>query len=105
MLHRSGQKTWLDRHGLDYALLRLRADIRPGWARRLGLRGYQLNGEPAADVPPRLRFKRRLGSHVAHPCAAPDFARPEEARYDSHLRALLDQHAGEGRERRDTLAW
>ena len=80
---------WFQKHGLSYALLRLAGDPRPLWARALGLRGCLVNGEELPLPPPRLRFRRRLGSFSAPPHAPAAFRESEDARYDQHLRELF----------------
>lgn len=82
------EKTWVERHGLAYALLRLAADTRPTWARCLGLRDYEVNGEAAPELPPRLRYKRKIGSHPVNPKAEPAYVAAEETRYDNYLKDM-----------------
>lgn len=80
--------TWISKYGVTYALLRLTVDPRPQWACALGLRGCLINGEEMPLPPPRLHFKRRLGSFVAHPRANADYQERQEAHYDGWLRAM-----------------
>lgn len=81
--------TWLEKHGMSYALLRMTKDPRPAWACALGLRGCLINGEEMPPPPPRLHFKRRLGSFVAHPHASPAYQATQEAHYERHLREMM----------------
>lgn len=80
---------WLKKHGFVYALLRLSADNRPAWVRNLGLRDVELNGEALEVPPPRLRYKRSIGSFVTKPNVDVDYLESEHARYDGYLRGLL----------------
>lgn len=80
--------TWLEKHGMTYALLRLAEDPRPPWASALGLRACLINGVEMPLPSPRLHFKRRLGSFVAHPRANTDYQVRQEAHYERHLREM-----------------
>ena len=81
-------KTWAERNGLTYALLRLKVDTRPTWARSIELHSYALNGQETPVPPPRLRYKRKIGSHPVNPKAEPRYVSAEEERYDSFLREM-----------------
>lgn len=87
--------TWMEKHGMNYAILRLAEDPRPTWARTLGLRGCLINGEEMSLPPPRLHFKRQLGSFIAHPRANPEYQARQESHYERHRRELQREHLGE----------
>ena len=74
-----------------YALLRLENDPRPGWAKCLGLHNFFLNDNEIESVYPRLKYKRKIGSHAVHPYAEDNYKQAEETRYDRYLKELLDQ--------------
>jgi hypothetical protein len=84
------EKSWIERHGLSYALLRLQQDFRPAFIRAIGLHGdaRMFLGDCSQEPPPRLRYKRSLGSHVAPPRAG-EYLEQQENRYDAYFREML----------------
>ncbi len=83
--------TWIEKHGLTYALLRLEDEPRPRWARAIGLRGCLVNGEEMPQPRPRFHFQRRLGSFISHPRANAPYQARQEAHFERHLRELKRQ--------------
>lgn len=76
------------KHGLTFSLLRRGIDPRPLWAIDLGIHSFLWNGELVHNPYPRLRYKRKLGSHVVNPHAEESYRRKEEERYEEYLKEL-----------------
>lgn len=83
-------KTWINKNGKNYALLRLMLDSRPFWAYALGLKGCLVNGVEIPIPPPRLLYKRKYGSFIAPPHADADFQNNQEARYEQYWREMQE---------------
>ncbi len=66
---------------LEYSLLRSLLDKRPLWAQRIGLHSFILNGEEIVRTYPRLKYKRKFGSHVVNPHADQSYKDSQEHNY------------------------
>lgn len=72
----------------QYTMLRMQVDPRPRWARSLGIHSLLLNDDEVFNPYPRLRYKRKIGSHVVNPHAEESYRRKEEERYEEYLKEL-----------------
>ena len=68
----------------EYSHLRLRKDPRPNWARNLGLHSLLLNND-LIEYLPRLKYKRKLGSHIAPEKADEDYINKETKRFEKSI--------------------
>lgn len=74
----------------EYALLRAILDTRPRWAINIGLHSFLLNNEEVRSEYPRLRYKRKIGSHPVNPHAGPEYVKEQEERYIDYYKELIN---------------
>lgn len=80
---------WKSENGLNYSLLHISTDPRPQWIKLLGIHATIINGVVIERHYPRLRYKRKIGSHVVNPHAEESYKTKEEDRYKEYLDSLL----------------
>jgi len=73
---------------LEYTFLRDLLDSRPRWAINLGLYEFSLNGEITKRVYPRLKYKKKLGSHIVNPKADEAYVKDQENKYLNYYKEL-----------------
>ncbi len=73
----------------EYALLRAILDVRPRWAIDIGLHSFLLNEQEIKSEYPRLRYKRKLGSHVVNLYASPDYVSEQVKRYMDNYKEMI----------------
>lgn len=79
------------KHLIDYALLRSVVDKRPLWAIKIGVHSVLINNNELKVQYPRLRFKKKVGSHVVNPYADPNYIREQEYRFESYYKNIVEE--------------